>query len=113
MLTHRIDQDQSLVYYYRPNPKDAGCSDPVGKPAGFEFDDDSIFVTAIVSAAGTVQVQSVNFSYAWRDTEQLSWPGLAQIRILPMFQQGSRQSQFPWVSGAKRSPSRIPTGQLL
>lgn len=60
-LMYRFDQEQSLVYYYRPNPKDAGCSDPVGKPTGYEYDADSIFVTAIVSNSGTVKVQSVEF----------------------------------------------------
>ena len=50
-------QNDELVYYYRPNPRDASCSDPVGKPNGCQFDSDSVFVTAMVKSAAIVVIQ--------------------------------------------------------
>ncbi|KAF7975500.1 hypothetical protein HWV62_9427 [Athelia sp. TMB] len=49
---------EELVYYYRPNPKGAGCSDPVTQPTGYTYDGDSIFVIALVKTAGTVVITS-------------------------------------------------------
>lgn len=51
-------QTEELVYYYRPNPKDAPCSDSVAQPTGYDYDDDSVFVIAMTSAAATVVIQS-------------------------------------------------------
>ncbi|KAJ7866176.1 glycoside hydrolase family 71 protein [Mycena leptocephala] len=48
-----------LVYYYRPTPKGATCSDTVaGQPTGFDFDADSVFVIAMLKSAGTVTITS-------------------------------------------------------
>lgn len=52
-----VDADE-LVYYYRPSPKGATCSDPVEKPNGFDFDGDSVFVIAMLTEAGTVSITS-------------------------------------------------------
>ncbi|KZP09492.1 carbohydrate-binding module family 20 protein [Athelia psychrophila] len=49
---------EELVYYYRPNPKGAGCSDSVTQPTGYEYDGDSIFVIAMTQSAGTVVITS-------------------------------------------------------
>lgn len=49
---------EELVYYYRPSPKDASCSDSVAQPTGYEYDDDYVFVIAMTSSAATVQIQS-------------------------------------------------------
>jgi len=51
-------QTEELVYYYRPNPKDAACSDPVPKPTGSDFDQDSVFVIAMVQQDATVVITS-------------------------------------------------------
>jgi glucan endo-1,3-alpha-glucosidase len=50
--------EDELVYYYRPNPKDADCSDAVAKPTGYQYDDDLVFVTAMLKSPGTVVIQS-------------------------------------------------------
>ncbi|KAF8152842.1 glycoside hydrolase family 71 protein [Mycena galopus ATCC 62051] len=48
-----------LVYYYRPTPKGVSCSDPnAGQPTGYEYDDDSVFVIAMLASAGTVTITS-------------------------------------------------------
>ncbi|KAJ7807622.1 glycoside hydrolase [Mycena olivaceomarginata] len=48
-----------LVYYYRPMPKDAPCSDTIAlQPNRFEDDDDMIFVIALLKSAGTVTITS-------------------------------------------------------
>ncbi|KAJ7898691.1 glycoside hydrolase family 71 protein [Mycena olivaceomarginata] len=48
-----------LVYYYRPTPKNAACSDTVAsQPTGFQDDDDSVFVIAMLKSAGTVTITS-------------------------------------------------------
>ncbi|KAJ6458972.1 glycoside hydrolase family 71 protein [Mycena sanguinolenta] len=48
-----------LVYYYRPTPKDATCSDTVApQPTGYEYDDDSVFVIAMLQSPGTVTITS-------------------------------------------------------
>ncbi|KAK6967116.1 glycoside hydrolase family 71 protein [Favolaschia claudopus] len=48
-----------LVYYYRPNPKGATCSDTVdGQPTGFQYADDLVFVIAMLKSAGTVTITS-------------------------------------------------------
>ncbi|KZP22436.1 glycoside hydrolase family 71 protein [Athelia psychrophila] len=49
---------EELVYYYRPNPKDATCSDSVAQPTGYDYDGDSIFVIAMTTSAGTVVINS-------------------------------------------------------
>ncbi|KAJ6462283.1 glycoside hydrolase family 71 protein [Mycena vitilis] len=59
-----------LVYYYRPTPKGASCSDTVAaQPTGFDFDADEVFVIAMLKSAGTVTITSgsnapVSFSLA-------------------------------------------------
>jgi len=50
--------DDELIYYYRPTPKDVSCSDPVVQPTGYEYDDDSIFVIAMLTQPGTVTITS-------------------------------------------------------
>jgi glucan endo-1,3-alpha-glucosidase len=55
LLTLPLQTDE-LVYYYRPSPKDAACTDPTGKPTGYQYDDDSVFVTAMLTSAGTVTI---------------------------------------------------------
>jgi hypothetical protein len=53
-------QTDELVYYYRPTPKGATCSDTVaGQPTGFDFDADSVFVIAMLKSAGTVTITFV------------------------------------------------------
>ncbi|KAF8175416.1 glycosyl hydrolase family 71-domain-containing protein [Mycena galopus ATCC 62051] len=48
-----------LVYYYRPTPKDAPCTDTVAsQPTGFDYDADSIFVIAMLKSAGNVTITS-------------------------------------------------------
>ncbi|KZP29409.1 glycoside hydrolase family 71 protein [Athelia psychrophila] len=49
---------EELVYYYRPNPKNAGCSDSVTQPTGYQDDGDSIFVIVMAKSAGTVVITS-------------------------------------------------------
>ncbi|EIW78759.1 glycoside hydrolase family 71 protein [Coniophora puteana RWD-64-598 SS2] len=49
---------EELVYYYRPSPKDAACSDSVAQPTGYEFDDDLVFVTALTTSPATVVITS-------------------------------------------------------
>jgi len=53
-----IVTDEELVYYYRPTPKDAQCNDTVGKPTGYQYDDDLVFVIAMLTSPGTVVIQS-------------------------------------------------------
>lgn len=52
-----VEKDE-LVYYYRPNPKGASCTDAVGKPNGADFDGDSVFVIAMLTAPGKVVITS-------------------------------------------------------
>ncbi|KAJ7726597.1 glycoside hydrolase family 71 protein [Mycena olivaceomarginata] len=48
-----------LVYYYRPNPKGTTCSDTVApQPTGYQYDDDFVFVIALLKSAGTVTITS-------------------------------------------------------
>ncbi|KAF8144305.1 glycoside hydrolase family 71 protein, partial [Mycena galopus ATCC 62051] len=47
-----------LVYYYRPTPKGVTCSDPVPQPTGYQYDDDFVFVIALLKSAGTVTITS-------------------------------------------------------
>ncbi|KAF7334571.1 Glycoside hydrolase family 71 protein [Mycena venus] len=48
-----------LVYYYRPSPKAAICSDTIAsQPNGFQDDDDMVFVIAMLTSAGTVTITS-------------------------------------------------------
>ncbi|KAH7093900.1 glycosyl hydrolase family 71-domain-containing protein, partial [Auriculariales sp. MPI-PUGE-AT-0066] len=47
-----------LVYYYRPNPKGASCTDPVAKPNGADFVADAVFVIAMATAPGKVVITS-------------------------------------------------------
>jgi glucan endo-1,3-alpha-glucosidase len=56
-------QQDELIYYYRPNPKNAVCSDPVGKPDGFQFDDDLVFVTAMLTSPGTISITYASHLY--------------------------------------------------
>lgn len=59
--THGLNslfQTEELVYYYRPNPKDAACSDSVAQPTGYDYDGDSIFVIAMTTSAATVVINS-------------------------------------------------------
>lgn len=53
-----LSQTEELVYYYRPSPKDTSCSDAVGPPTGYEYDDDSVFVIAMTTSPATVIIQS-------------------------------------------------------
>ncbi|KAJ7716890.1 glycoside hydrolase [Mycena olivaceomarginata] len=48
-----------LMYYYRPTPKDAPCSDTIApQPNGFEDNDDAVFVIALLKSGGTVTITS-------------------------------------------------------
>ncbi|KAJ6475104.1 glycosyl hydrolase family 71-domain-containing protein [Mycena vitilis] len=48
-----------LVYYYRPTPKSAPCTDTIAsQPTGFDYDADSVFVIAMLKSVGTVTVTS-------------------------------------------------------
>ncbi|EIW78824.1 glycoside hydrolase family 71 protein [Coniophora puteana RWD-64-598 SS2] len=49
---------EELVFYYRPSPKDAPCSDSVPQPTGYDDDDDSVFVIAMTTSDGTVVITS-------------------------------------------------------
>ncbi|KAJ7289549.1 glycoside hydrolase family 71 protein [Mycena rebaudengoi] len=50
-----------LVYYYRPNPKGTTCSDNVApQPTGYQYDDDFVFVIALLKSAGTVTITFVS-----------------------------------------------------
>lgn len=50
-----------LVYYYRPTPKSATCSDTVApQPTGYQYDDDFVFVIALLKSAGTVTITFVS-----------------------------------------------------
>lgn len=51
-------ETEELVYYYRPSPKDAACSDSVAQPTGYDFDDDLVFVTALTTSPATVVITS-------------------------------------------------------
>lgn len=54
-------QDEMLVYWYRPHLKSAECdsTDLCGaKPTGWDFLEDSVFVTAMTISGGTVTVTS-------------------------------------------------------
>ena len=51
-------QTDELVAYYRPNPKGLTCSDSVPAPTGFTYPDDSVFVIAMLTGAGTVVITS-------------------------------------------------------
>ncbi|KZV81222.1 hypothetical protein EXIGLDRAFT_389280 [Exidia glandulosa HHB12029] len=52
-----VEKDE-LVYYYRPSPKGATCSDPVAVPNGADFDGDSVFVISMLTAPGKVTITS-------------------------------------------------------
>ena len=57
-----VDQDQ-LVYWYRPTPKDVQCTgDPLGPPNGRDLLTDAIFVTTLLTSPGQLTVQSGNNS---------------------------------------------------
>ncbi|KAJ7364617.1 hypothetical protein DFH08DRAFT_950184 [Mycena albidolilacea] len=48
-----------LVYYYRPMPKSADCSDSIApQPNRFQDDVNSVFVIAMLRSAGTVTIIS-------------------------------------------------------
>lgn len=70
-----IETDQ-LVYWYRTQSKDVNCHSTdncmtgipggnyyIGRPDGYETVEDSIFVIALLTAAGTMQVTSGNCSH--------------------------------------------------
>jgi glucan endo-1,3-alpha-glucosidase len=53
-----VDADQ-LVYWYRPTPKDVTCtSDPLPAPNGISMLADLVFVTTMLTEAGTLTVTS-------------------------------------------------------
>ncbi|KAJ7901163.1 glycoside hydrolase family 71 protein [Mycena olivaceomarginata] len=54
----RFPQTDKLVYYYRPTPKDTPCSDDIGRPNGWQYDDDLVFVIAMLVSPGTVTIAS-------------------------------------------------------
>ncbi|KZV79724.1 glycoside hydrolase [Exidia glandulosa HHB12029] len=49
---------EEFVFYYRPYPKDAQCSDPVPRPTGWQFVADAVFVVALLKTPGTVIITS-------------------------------------------------------
>ncbi|KAF7972830.1 hypothetical protein HWV62_16928 [Athelia sp. TMB] len=49
---------EELVYYYRPTPKGATCTDAVPQPTGYEDDDDLVFVIAMTTSDATVEITS-------------------------------------------------------
>jgi len=55
-----VINNEELVYYYRPSPKNAVCSDSVPKPTGSDFDTDQVFVIAMLKSPGTVVITSGN-----------------------------------------------------
>jgi hypothetical protein len=56
----RFPQTDKLVYYYRPTPKDTPCSDDIGRPNGWQYDDDLVFVIAMLVSPGTVTIAFVH-----------------------------------------------------
>ncbi|KAF8226555.1 glycoside hydrolase [Tricholoma matsutake] len=50
--------NEELVYYYRPQPKNAPCTDFIPKPTGSSYTDDLVFVTALLLSPATVVIQS-------------------------------------------------------
>lgn len=53
-----VNQDQ-LVYWYRPTPKNTQCTgDPLGPPNGRDLLADVVFVTTLLTAPGQLTVQS-------------------------------------------------------
>lgn len=46
------------MYYYRPNPKAASCTDALAKPTGADFVADAVFAIALLTAPGTVVITS-------------------------------------------------------
>lgn len=55
--TPAITEDK-LVYWYRPYPKAAGCSDSIGVPDGIDSFQDAVFVVAMLKEAGSLTVTS-------------------------------------------------------
>ncbi|KAG9034125.1 hypothetical protein FRB95_013770 [Tulasnella sp. JGI-2019a] len=49
---------ESVVMWYRPNPKGLVCSDAVGPPTGYTYPADSVWAAALLNSAATLQICS-------------------------------------------------------
>ncbi|KAG8864227.1 hypothetical protein FRB96_006048 [Tulasnella sp. 330] len=49
---------ESVVMWYRPNPKGLVCSDSLGPPAGYTYPSDSVWAAAILKSSATLQICS-------------------------------------------------------
>ena len=47
------------MFYYRPYPKDAVCSDYIPRPTGWQFVQDAVFVVTLLKTPGTLIITSV------------------------------------------------------
>ncbi|KAF2127686.1 glycoside hydrolase family 71 protein [Dothidotthia symphoricarpi CBS 119687] len=71
--------EEKLVYWYRPMPKGIeGCTDPLGKPNGWDLMTDEVFVVALLTQAGTVTVTS------GPNTKSFEAPAGASLYKVPM-----------------------------
>lgn len=121
-------EDEMLVYWYRPHLKSAECdsTDMCGaKPTGWDFLEDSVFVTAMTISGGTVTVTSGSNAAVTTTVDS----GVQTFQV-PMgvgtqsfsFQTNSGGSGSGsgnvtisadcWVSGRKRSLNNLPSSLL-
>lgn len=71
--------EEKLVYWYRPMPKGVeGCSDPLGKPDGWDLMTDEVFVVSLLKTAGTVTITSGS------NTNSFDAPAGASLHKIPM-----------------------------
>ncbi|KAF3942470.1 hypothetical protein ABW19_dt0201434 [Dactylella cylindrospora] len=49
---------EKIVYWYRPHPKGLTCSDPLGKPTGWEYAQDKVFIATMLTSPAQLIAQS-------------------------------------------------------
>lgn len=56
-LSSPIVQQESIIYWHRPYPKDVTCSDALAQPNGYTLVEDAVFAAALVTDSATATLQ--------------------------------------------------------
>ncbi|OCF37162.1 hypothetical protein I316_01069 [Kwoniella heveanensis BCC8398] len=99
-----VDKDQ-VVYWYRPHLKSASCDDTDNfgsKPTGWEYTEDTVFVTTMTKLGGTVKVTSGTN----KPVIKLVKPGVQMVEV-PMGVGNQTFEFFTLTGGYHRSVSKV------
>ncbi|WVQ96504.1 hypothetical protein IAU59_003609 [Kwoniella sp. CBS 9459] len=99
-----VEKDQ-VVYWYRPHLKSASCDDTDNfgsKPTGWNFTDDTVFVTTMTKLGGTIKVTSGSK----KPLIKLVKPGVQMVEV-PMGAGNQTFEFFTLTGGYHRSTSKV------